>query len=90
MATLTTIGRLSFGTTARTGVELESIGGTTGKLARHDLKVNHPAQYAKLKTSLTQGSKNKFSIIKAIVENDGRICTTHKHLRDLWEYIRPL
>jgi len=74
MATSTaTNGGLSFGATARTGVELKSIGGTTGKLARHDLKVNHPAQYEKLKTSLTQGSKNKFSIVKAIVEKDGRI-----------------
>ena len=39
-----------------------------GKLAWHDLKVDHPAQYAKLKTSLMQGSKNKFSIVKAIIE----------------------
>ena len=73
MSTSTTIGRLSFGTIARTSVELESIGATTGKIARHELKENHPAQYAKLKTSLTQGSKNKFSIVKAIVEKDGRI-----------------
>ena len=70
---MTTIGGLSFGGTARTSLELESIAATTSKVAWHELKANHPAQYAKLKTSLTQGSKTKFAIIKNLVEKDGKI-----------------
>lgn len=69
----TNIGGITFNATARTGVELESIAATTSKIARHELKVNFPAQYAKLKTSLTQGSKNKFAIVKNLVEKDGKI-----------------
>ena len=70
---MTTIGGLEFADTARTSIELESIAATTSKVARSDLKANHPAQYTKLKLSLTQGSKNKFAIVKNLVEKDGKI-----------------
>ena len=69
----TSIGGITFNATARTSAELETIAATTSKFARSALKQTHPSQYAKLKTSLTQGSKTKFAIVKNLVEKDGKI-----------------
>jgi len=70
---MTSIGGITFLGTPRTSLELELIAATTSKVARHELKTDHPAQYAKLKTGLTQGSKTKFAIVKNLVEKDGKI-----------------
>ena len=66
-------GPLVFNTKERTEAEYNSIAATSSKVARQQLKVTRPADYSKMKFTLTKGSHEKLTITKDLVEKEGKL-----------------
>jgi len=66
-------GPLSFNLAERSESDFNSILATSSKLARQKLKEDRPADYSKLKYSLTKGTYNKLTITKNLIEKEGKL-----------------
>ena len=66
-------GPLSFNLTERSESDFNSISATSSKLARQKLKEDRPADYSKLKYSLTKGTYDKLTITKNLIEKEGKL-----------------
>ena len=66
-------GPLAFNTKERTKAEYNLIAATSSKLARQQLKLACPADYSKMKDTLTKGTHDKLPITGDLVEKDGKL-----------------
>ena len=66
-------GPLAFNIQERTEAEYNSISATSSKHARQQLKLTRPADYSKMKYTLTKGTFDKLTITKDLVEKDGKL-----------------
>ena len=66
-------GPLSFNLAERSESDFNSISATSSKLARQKLKEDRPADYSKLKYSLTKGTYDKLTITKNLIEKEGKL-----------------
>jgi len=64
---------LSYNLAERSESDKNSISATSSKLARQKLKEDRPADYSKLKDSLTEGTFAKLTITKNFIEKEGKL-----------------